>query len=76
MAYVSGPRTATLSLGDRLGEIVTAFREAHEARRTYRRTLNELQALSNRELADLGIVRSQIRGIALEAAYGKGATLR
>ena len=37
--------------------------------KTYRRTLDELHALSHRELADLGIHRSQIRGIAYRAAY-------
>ncbi len=40
-------------------------------RRVFLTTLNELQALSNRELADLGLHRSQLRQIALEAAYQK-----
>ncbi|MEM5519955.1 DUF1127 domain-containing protein [Sulfitobacter sp. AS59] len=34
--------------------------------RVYRATFNELSSLSNRELADLGMSRSQIRSIALE----------
>lgn len=34
----------------------------------YSRTVNELSALSNRELADLGISRSDILRIAREAA--------
>ncbi len=37
--------------------------------RTYRQTLGELQTLSDRELNDLGIHRSQLRGIAYRAAY-------
>ncbi len=37
--------------------------------RLYRRTLDELASLSERELADLGIHRSQIREIATQAAY-------
>ena len=36
---------------------------------TYRSTLDELNALSDRELNDLGIGRSMIQGIAYEAAY-------
>lgn len=40
-------------------------------RRVFRTTLNELQALSNRELADLGLHRSQLRQIALDAANGR-----
>ncbi len=37
--------------------------------RTYRQTLGELQTLSDRELNDLGIHRSQLRSIAYRAAY-------
>ena len=37
--------------------------------RTYRRTLDELQALSDRDLADLGVSRLQLRSIAYSAAY-------
>ncbi|MEM9971882.1 MAG: DUF1127 domain-containing protein [Pseudomonadota bacterium] len=37
--------------------------------RTYRKTLDELESLSNREMADLGIHRSQLRSIAYKAAY-------
>lgn len=36
--------------------------------RMYRRTFNELSALSNRELADLGLHRSAIRRVSLQAA--------
>ena len=38
--------------------------------RLYRKTVNELSALSSRELDDLGLNRSMIKRIALEAAYG------
>ena len=38
--------------------------------RAYRRTLSELGQLSDRELSDLGLHRSQIRDTATEAAYG------
>ena len=37
--------------------------------RLYRRTVAELSALSGRELADLGLHRSMIRRVALQAAY-------
>jgi uncharacterized protein YjiS (DUF1127 family) len=40
-----------------------------QQRAVYNRTLQELQALSNRELADLGIHRSEIPRIAAEAAF-------
>ena len=45
--------------------------DAVAKRRVYRTTLTELSSLTNRELSDLGISRSMIKGIAIEAAYGK-----
>lgn len=44
--------------------------EATAKRRVYRQTLRELNALSAREMADLGLNRSMIRSVAYEAAYG------
>lgn len=38
--------------------------------RLYRRTLGELEALSDRELRDLGISRLSVRDVAREAVYG------
>lgn len=46
-------------------------RETLARRKVYRQTLNELKSLSERELNDLGIHRSMLTRIALEAAYGK-----
>ena len=40
-------------------------------RKVYRTTLTELSALTNRELADLGMNRAELGRIAYEAAYGK-----
>ena len=36
----------------------------------YRQTLDELDALSDRDLADLGLSRMQIREVAHESVYG------
>ena len=38
--------------------------------RLYRQTLDELDALSDRELADLGLSRLQVRDVAYESVYG------
>lgn len=46
-----------------------AARTRHARRRVYRMTYAELAGLSNRNLADLGLVRSEIPRIAREAAY-------
>ncbi|MBC7157094.1 MAG: DUF1127 domain-containing protein [Rhodobacteraceae bacterium] len=70
MAYATASRPIVAGLRDRLSTLVADLREANARRRVYRQTLGELQGLSNRELADLGICRSMITRIALEAAYG------
>lgn len=38
--------------------------------RLYRRTLNELSDISPRDLAELGLSRSNLRAAAYEAVYG------
>ena len=38
--------------------------------RIYRETCNELNSLSDRELSDIGLHRSMVKGIAREHAYG------
>lgn len=57
------------SLAARLSVFFAGVAEAQEKRALYRRTLRELSQLSARELADLGMNRSQIRRAALETAY-------
>ena len=46
------------------------FRDVQANRKGYRDTYHELSMLTERDLADLGIHRSGIRKLALEAAYG------
>ncbi|WP_170375908.1 DUF1127 domain-containing protein [Ruegeria profundi] len=46
------------------------IRKAQAKRRVYRETYYELSVLSDRDLIDLGISRSSIKNLALEAAYG------
>lgn len=71
MAYVNSSRAASFSLADRFSGLTAQFK-AHLARRAvYNQTVRELLTLSDRELADLGISRSDIRAVAHEAAYGK-----
>lgn len=50
-----------------------ALRDAFSRYRVFARTQAELNALSARELDDLGISRSMITRLAYEAAYGKAA---
>ncbi|TDK43227.1 DUF1127 domain-containing protein [Antarcticimicrobium luteum] len=56
------------SLFDRLHAATEALSDRYTRHRMYRRTYNELSALTNRELSDLGLHRSELRRVALESA--------
>ena len=73
MAYTTYGNTGAIAstLRDRLITRIETARADYGKWRTYRNTVSELSALSNRDLADLGLSRSMIRGVALEAAYDK-----
>lgn len=71
MAFVNTTRVAHPSFADRIQGMVETFRTTLARRAIYRQTLRELNALSHRELADLGIHRSMVTRLAREAAYGK-----
>jgi uncharacterized protein YjiS (DUF1127 family) len=71
MAYVNTTRIARKGLLDRVSALKDAAVTALRSRQVYLRTVSELNALTDRELADLGIARVAIPDIAREAAYGK-----
>lgn len=71
MAYVNSTRVASNGLVERLMAAVAALRTNLGKRALYARTVRELQLLTDRELADLGINRASIHSVASEAAYGK-----
>lgn len=50
--------------------MLKAITSAYIKHATYRNTLNELSRLSNKELYDLGIDRSDIEKVARDSAYG------
>lgn len=71
MAYITTSRTGGITLSQRFAALRDTFLAARAQRKIYNTTLNELEMLSNRDLNDLGISRSSIKSIAMEAAYGK-----
>jgi len=71
MAFANSTQSARLGLADRFASLLADLGEARQRRKVYRQTLRELNVLSTRELTDLGIHRSMITRVALEAAYGK-----
>lgn len=70
MTYVGNTRAAPAGLLTRMAGMKNSLATAIRQRRVYTRTVAELNALSDRELADLGISRLGITDIAREAAYG------
>ncbi|MBN8187799.1 MAG: DUF1127 domain-containing protein [Salipiger thiooxidans] len=70
MAYATEQNTSTQSgFSGRIASMMTSLRERNARRKLFKETRNELSALSNRELSDLGLHRSMIRRIAWQAAY-------
>lgn len=68
MANVSTAAYPLNGLGAFVRNAVEALRHRMATQATFARTYRELAQLSDRDLADLGIHRSQIRSIAREAA--------
>lgn len=68
MAYASDNRTTTIGLSDRIAAVFANLQEARKKRKLYRQTYNELSALTNAELADIGMNRSMIKDVAQTAA--------
>ncbi|WP_299148847.1 DUF1127 domain-containing protein [uncultured Tateyamaria sp.] len=76
MAYYNDINTRSDLVERILGAAARILETAAERRaqnRIYRTTLGELDALSNRELADLGMHRSELKRVAWESAYGSAA---
>ena len=70
MAYVNS-RSASLSISDRVTSVFKLVKDAMARRRLFNQTLAELNALSDRDLTDLGISRDSIVELAREAAAPK-----
>jgi uncharacterized protein YjiS (DUF1127 family) len=69
MAHVS-TRSYSVNFGDRIAALVKSVQETVARRALYRRTIRELNLLTDRDLADLGVSRWDIPALAREAAYG------
>ena len=65
------PSLSVPTLVNRLQAVVATLKQAVRRRALYKRTLRELNALTEREMNDLGIYPAMISQVAREAAYGK-----
>ena len=71
MAHANAVRGIETGLVERISAFVSRLRESRQRYKLYRQTVNELSALTERELSDLGLHRTSIEAVALDAAYGK-----
>lgn len=68
MAYATETRTSTTGVTQFFGGLVAMVSDYLAKRKVYNQTVRELELMTNRELADLGISRSMIKRLAIEAA--------
>ena len=71
MAYTNTQTVAGIPVSGWMGDVLAKWNVARERRAVYLQTLNELSAMSDRDLADINVARVSIEDIAHEAAYGK-----
>lgn len=69
MAFIQTQTTNQNSIFDRLQHLLLALVSRYKKYKLFKRTVSELRELSGRELSDLGISRSTIVTVALEAVY-------
>ncbi len=70
MTYATEILSAPVGIADRLAARIADWKEQMAQRAQYRETVRELNALSDRELNDLGLGRGSIRFVARMAVYG------
>ncbi len=71
MTVLTETFSASTSLTERFAAIRAQIADHVAKRKIYKTTISELESLSSRDLADLGIAATMIKEIAYEAAYGK-----
>lgn len=70
MAYLNTQSATGTSFAGSLFAGIENLRQRFVAYRQFRETLDGLNALTDRDLADLGLHRSQIPAVAKETVYG------
>lgn len=69
MALAYDNTAPATGLGFKIGSALRSFGDSMIKAHQYRTTVRELSALSARELADLGVHRSNIASIAYDSVY-------
>ena len=68
MAYASNTQNASHGIAARVEALIVDVRARLARRKVFNETFREMAMLSDRDLADLGLHRSEIRRIAWQAA--------
>ncbi len=68
MAYASSNTVSGFSFSALLHKAAEGYKIARARRAVYARTYDELASLTDRDLSDIGIARSDIRELALQEA--------
>ncbi|SFS54575.1 protein of unknown function [Sulfitobacter marinus] len=66
MSYTTAT-TSSFDVAARMHSLIEGFRANRAQKRAERQTYNELAAMSDRDLADIGVARGEIRHIAAQA---------
>lgn len=68
MAFVTSALSAQHTLFEKIAQAINTARQSSKRQRSYRLTRNNLLALSDHQLSDLGLTRADINRAALNAA--------
>ncbi len=68
MAHALSNTSSASGVSAKFQQLVAAWQTARAKRAVFNRTCAELQALGDRDLADIGIARAQIRTVAADVA--------
>ncbi len=71
MASITTNITAQATVAGTIVSVFSGLKQRFVQARSFRKTVAELSALSNRELADLDLSRDAIYAIARTSVYGK-----
>ncbi|WP_343079077.1 DUF1127 domain-containing protein [Ostreiculturibacter nitratireducens] len=71
MAYVNSAAPAAAGVRYQIQNLLEALSVRRRQYAVYRTTRAELEAMTDRDLSDIGLSRYDIEAVAREAAYGK-----
>jgi uncharacterized protein YjiS (DUF1127 family) len=71
MVHANIERGLATGIGSRISAALADWREYRKRVAVYHETLRELRRLSDRDLLDMGLHKSQIEDVAREAAFGR-----